>query len=187
MAQVPAINPMLRAYADQAIADVDSIRGAATLEQWRHVADQWERLGFPYWHAWALLRAGAAAMDHDHHETARSELVRAAGITTQLQARPLQDRIRQTAAEHGIRLRLRSAQPRRNPFGLTPRELGVLSLLHDGASNRSIAQQLVIFEKTVSVHVSNLISKLNSASRGEAVAAARRLGLLDIPEQRGKS
>ena len=187
VARVPANNSMLRAYSDQAIADVDLVRGAATLEQWRQVADQWSQLGCPYWHAWALLRVAAAATDHDDHETARSELVRAAGIATELRARPLQDRIRQTAAEHGIRLSMRSAPPRTDPSGLTPRELEVLGLLHDGASNRSIAQQLVISEKTVSVHVSNLISKLNSASRGEAVAAARRLGLLDIPEQRDKS
>ena len=52
-------------------------------------------------------------------------------------------------------------------------------MLGEGASNRRIAEQLVISEKTVSVHVSNLLAKLGVSNRGEAVAAARRLHLLD--------
>ena len=127
------------------------------------------------------------AADHGDPETARTELTRALGIATELQARPLQDRIRQAAAERRIRLPAARHDGRADGLGLTPRELEVLDMLHDGASNRSIAQQLVISEKTVSVHVSNLISKLNAGSRGEAVAAARRGGLLDIPEQGNRS
>ena len=58
---------------------------------------------------------------------------------------------------------------------LTPREREVLALIEDGATNRQIAQALVISEKTVSVHVSNLLGKLGAAHRGEAVAIARRV------------
>ena len=50
----------------------------------------------------------------------------------------------------------------------------MLALIEDGATNRQIAQTLVISEKTVSVHVSNLLGKLGAAHRGEAVAIARR-------------
>ena len=53
--------------------------------------------------------------------------------------------------------------------------LEVLALLHDGASNRSIAEQLVISEKTVSVHVTNLMAKLGVGNRGAAAALARDL------------
>ncbi len=62
--------------------------------------------------------------------------------------------------------------------GLTPREGEVLGLLADGRTNRQIARSLYISEKTVSVHVSNLLAKLGAAGRTEAVAIARRQQLL---------
>jgi DNA-binding NarL/FixJ family response regulator len=62
-------------------------------------------------------------------------------------------------------------------LGLTPRELEVVRLLAAGRSNRQIADALVISVKTASVHVSNILAKLQVASRGEAGALARRLGL----------
>ncbi len=65
------------------------------------------------------------------------------------------------------------------PAGLTPREREVLVLVADGRSNGQIGRQLFISDKTVSVHVSNLLAKLGAASRTEAAAFARRDGLLD--------
>ena len=62
---------------------------------------------------------------------------------------------------------------------LTARELEVLALVAQGRSNRLVAEQLFISAKTVSVHVSNILAKLDSAGRTEAVAVARRRGLLD--------
>ena len=58
---------------------------------------------------------------------------------------------------------------------LTPREREVLDLLADGATNRAVSEQLFITEKTVSVHVSNLLAKLGVSNRGDAAALARRL------------
>ena len=46
-----------------------------------------------------------------------------------------------------------------------------------GATNRRIAQQLFISEKTVSIHVSRILAKLHATNRGEAAAAAHRAGL----------
>ena len=62
---------------------------------------------------------------------------------------------------------------------LTPRELQVLGLVASGASNRQIARQLFISEKTVGVHVSNILAKLGARSRTAAAAAAHRLGVLE--------
>ncbi|HEX3705820.1 MAG TPA: LuxR C-terminal-related transcriptional regulator, partial [Mycobacteriales bacterium] len=62
---------------------------------------------------------------------------------------------------------------------LTPREHEVLALVATGRSNREIAAALFISAKTVSVHISNLLGKLEAGSRTEAVAIARRRGLLD--------
>ncbi len=61
---------------------------------------------------------------------------------------------------------------------LTPRETEVLALVAEGRSNGEIGTQLFISTKTVSVHVSNILAKLDAASRTEAAAVARRRGLL---------
>jgi DNA-binding NarL/FixJ family response regulator len=61
--------------------------------------------------------------------------------------------------------------------GLTAREREVLALLADGASNRTIGEQLFISTKTAGVHVSNLLAKLGVSSRLEAAAIAHRTGL----------
>ena len=58
------------------------------------------------------------------------------------------------------------------------REREVLALLVEGRTNRQIASQLYISEKTVSVHVSNILAKLNVRSRTEAAALANRDRLL---------
>ena len=62
-------------------------------------------------------------------------------------------------------------------LGLSPRELQVLRLVADGATNRQVAEQLYISPKTASVHVSNILAKLGVASRGEAAAVAHRMGV----------
>jgi DNA-binding NarL/FixJ family response regulator len=65
-----------------------------------------------------------------------------------------------------------------DPFGLTPRERQVLALLADGRTNREIGQTLYMAEKTASVHVSRILSKLDVRSRTEAAALAHRVGLV---------
>jgi DNA-binding NarL/FixJ family response regulator len=61
---------------------------------------------------------------------------------------------------------------------LTPREQEVLHLVAQGRTNRQVASQLFISEKTVSVHMSNILAKIGAGGRTEAVAIARRRGLL---------
>jgi LuxR family maltose regulon positive regulatory protein len=61
---------------------------------------------------------------------------------------------------------------------LSERELEVLRLIREGLSNREIAQQLAITLHTVKKHNSNIYGKLGVTSRTQAVARARRLGLL---------
>jgi DNA-binding NarL/FixJ family response regulator len=60
------------------------------------------------------------------------------------------------------------------PGGLSPREVEVLRLVATGATNREVADRLVISEKTVARHVSNIFAKLGVTSRSAATAYAFR-------------
>ena len=60
--------------------------------------------------------------------------------------------------------------------GLTEREQDVLNLIADGMNNREIAERLVISEKTVKTHVSNILSKLHLDDRTQAAVYALRRG-----------
>lgn len=71
---------------------------------------------------------------------------------------------------------LKSSQPLLDP--LSERELEVMRLMADGASNYEIAGQLVVAISTIKRHVSNIFSKLSVNSRTQAVARAREIGLL---------
>lgn len=65
-----------------------------------------------------------------------------------------------------------------NPEKLTERETDVLRLLALGRSNKEIANELVIGEKTVKTHVSNILMKLGLSSRTQAALHAVRIGLV---------
>jgi DNA-binding NarL/FixJ family response regulator len=64
----------------------------------------------------------------------------------------------------------RSPSPR--PHGLTPRELEVLRLVASGKTNKAIAAELFLSEKTIDRHLSNIFDKLDVSSRAAATAFA---------------
>ena len=68
---------------------------------------------------------------------------------------------------------------RANTFGLSRREREVLALISEGRTNREIGERLFISQKTVGVHVGNILAKLRVSGRVEAAAVAIRLGLTD--------
>ena len=69
-----------------------------------------------------------------------------------------------------------------SPEKLTERETEVLRLLAQGKANKEIAADLVIGEKTVKTHVSNVLSKLGVSSRTQAALYAMRIGLVSSDE-----
>ena len=68
---------------------------------------------------------------------------------------------------------------RRDTFGLSGREREVLAQIARGRTNREIGERLFISQKTVGVHVGNILSKLGVSGRVEAAAVAIRLGLTE--------
>ncbi|MBV9354222.1 MAG: hypothetical protein JO023_01720, partial [Chloroflexi bacterium] len=71
-----------------------------------------------------------------------------------------------------------SAQPEVGSHALTARELEVLALVAEGRTNRDIAEALVVSDKTVKRHLSNILARLGVSSRAAAVNQGLRLGLL---------
>ena len=83
----------------------------------------------------------------------------------------------QLSPEVALRL-VREIKAPDNPEKLTERETEVLRLIALGRSNKEIANELVIGEKTVKTHVSNILMKLGLSSRTQAALHAVRIGLV---------
>ena len=75
---------------------------------------------------------------------------------------------------------LQRAQATEQDAALTPREIQVLNLLAEGASNKSIARRLGISVHTVKFHVASLLDKFEAIGRTDAVAHALRLGVIEL-------
>ena len=133
-------------------------------------AEAWARLGCRYEAALALAWA-------DDDALLLRALENLQGLGAAAAARLVARRLR----ERGVRGLPRGPRPatRANPAGLTARELEVLRLLTEGHTNPTIAERLYVSPRTVDRHVSSLLGKLDTRTRGQAVAAARRLGLVE--------
>jgi DNA-binding CsgD family transcriptional regulator len=79
-----------------------------------------------------------------------------------------------------VRLAARSGALVNADLPLTPRELEVLTLLAEGASNKAIARRLGISVHTAKFHVSSLLDKLDAVGRTDAVSHAARLGVINL-------
>ena len=162
---------------------------AALLAAWDAAAAAWAALSEPYPLAQALMPAAETALACGDREGAAERLRRTARLAAGLGAQPLGEQIAILARRARIVLALPDDTPEApapdsgsdaGDLGLTRRELEVLQLVASGRSNREIAAELFISPKTASVHVSNILGKLGTATRGEAAAKAHALGLFEV-------
>ena len=84
------------------------------------------------------------------------------------------------AAKLAVVSRIRRERSERDEFELTPRELDVLALMAEGASNKQIAKQLGISVHTAKFHVASVLEKLDATGRTDAVAHAARMGVIHL-------
>jgi DNA-binding CsgD family transcriptional regulator len=125
---------------------------------WQSAAELWEKLECPYEKALALSEGDERAMKRS------IEILEDMGASASAQL------IKQKMRERGMKKIPKGPRrtTRKNPAGLTIRQMEVLKLLGKGLSNIEISNQLYISPKTVDHHVSAILSKLNIHSRFEA-------------------
>ena len=156
--------PALRAAAGYAIGGVLLAEGEArfALGQLRRAREQWQALDAPYETARARVLIGLACRALGDEVSAALELDAAHRGFAKLGAAPDLIRVEQ----------LTRKQPVAAEHGLTSRELEVLRLVAAGKTNHAIATDLVIADKTVDRHVTNIFTKLGVSSRAAATAYA---------------
>jgi ATP/maltotriose-dependent transcriptional regulator MalT len=187
--------PVEAAWLATARADAARAAGEPSAELWRASAAAWEVVERAYRIAVAQAREAEAEVAADDREAAAAAAGAALETARRLGAGWLAGEVEGLVAR--ARLRIDgdgdgagaagdgaaegdgAPTPAEDPFGLTPRERQVLSLVARGATNRQIGAQLYMAEKTASVHVSRILAKLDVRSRTEAAAVAYRLGLAD--------
>ena len=184
--QVGTHLPEANAQAAACEAEFTRLKLRSDPQQWAAVAGSWEALSRPYEAAYARWRQAEALLASRTPKPAATVLRHAHQTASELGAGPLRREIDRLARRARIDLTPPTATvnkavtlPAATRHGLTPREQEVLQHLVQGRTNRQIARALFISEKTASVHVSNIMSKLGAANRSEAAAIAHRLRLLE--------
>jgi ATP/maltotriose-dependent transcriptional regulator MalT len=148
--------PLVVALGQHALGAVCLARDtpAEALPLLRDALGTWVRAGAPYEEARTRVLLADACRALGDRESADREVDAARAIFEELGAAP--ELARLTGSDDL----------------LSPRELEVLKLLATGATNRAIAEQLVLSERTVDRHVSNIFGKLGVSSRAAATAYA---------------
>jgi DNA-binding CsgD family transcriptional regulator len=170
-----------QAWDAQFQAEVARFQGSAHAETWAAVADGWSELGHAHDEGWARLRAAECQVAQGDKRSAAKVLARAIALGERLRAQPLLAAVADVVRRNRLDLAAQDEGPasqRPKALALTAREIEVLALLAEGASNDEISRALFISPKTASVHVSHILAKLGARSRTEAAATAHRLRLV---------
>jgi DNA-binding CsgD family transcriptional regulator len=157
----------LAAYASGAVLLADGDARAA-LGPLRRAVGTWREIDAPYEAARARVLLAIACRGLGDEDAAALELEAARTVFERLGAGPDLGRVGSL---------MRSA-PAESGYGLSPREAEVLRHVAGGKTNKEIAAELVLSERTVERHVSNILAKLQVPTRGAATAFAHEHRLL---------
>jgi DNA-binding CsgD family transcriptional regulator len=162
--------PFLRALSAQSMGGVLLAEGDArgSLAALRAAWMEWQEIEAPYHAARVRVLLGLACRELGDDDAAELELDAARRVFERLAAAPDVARVnslQRTMARPGAPM-------------LTPREREVIGLVATGKTNRAIARQLAISERTVDRHVSNILMKLELPSRSAATGYAYEHGLV---------
>jgi ATP/maltotriose-dependent transcriptional regulator MalT len=138
---------------------------AGALPYLRKAVQLWQSVKCPYETARVQVLIGRACAALGDLRSSTGQMESARRTFTDLGAAPALDEV------------LRLTEPDRPPGGLTAREVEVLRLVAAGRSNAQIATELVLSERTVARHLSNIFDKLHVPSRTAAAAYAYEHGL----------
>ena len=157
----------MAAHARGAVELADG-RPEAALEPLRRALRGWQQVGAPYIAARVRVTLARACQALGDEDSARLELELAREVFEALGAAPDLAALRVSPAER---------TPLEGGLRFTPRELEVLRKLATGKTNKAIARELFVSEKTIDRHVSNIFLKANVSSRAGATAFAYQRGL----------
>jgi DNA-binding NarL/FixJ family response regulator len=136
----------------------------------------WQGAGAPYIAARIRTELARACRALGDEESAQLELDAAREVFERLGAAADLAAVSALSAASGATTA--KGKSRGSAHGLTPRELEVLRLVASGKTNKAIAKELFLSEKTVDRHVSNIFAKVNVTSRVAATAYAYENGLV---------
>ncbi len=153
-------------------AQLARLTGAVEARQWAAIAE--DPLADAYLVAEARTHQAGVLLARGVRGEAGQAIREAAELAARLDATPLSEQV--AALARRARLDVAGLPRGTDPHGLTAREREVLVFLGNGLSNAQIAKALYVSEKTASVHVSNILRKLNLTGRAQAAAwyAAQR-------------
>ena len=178
-AAVTEMSLIAEVYDNAAVrAEVAAARGSVALAEGdaatalpllRDAARWWREVEAPHTVATLSVLIGLACRSMGDEEAAQLELGSARDTFTRLGARPDLRRVEAL---------LKPAQPV-NPHGLSAREIEVLRLIAAGKTNRAIARELFLSDRTVHRHVSNIFDKLGVRSRTAAASYSIKHHIID--------
>ena len=188
VAQLEVSNPAAEGFRAMCAGEHARYSAVHDPRLWAAAADIWRGIDRAYELSYSLLRLGEAEVLSGQRAAGERAVAEALALATRIGAAPLRRQAEQFARQARLSVQPELSQESPEPdgsedrlaqYGLTAREVDVLLMLADGLSNPQIGKALFISPKTASVHVSNILSKLDVSGRVEAATLVHRLGLAE--------
>ena len=185
----PEVGPLVRTCGAE-VARLEGVAGSARL--WAEAAEAWTAINRPLPAAYARWREAESLLADGVDAGSIAALRTVHGTSREIGAARLVEEVENVATWYRVDLlpppeeQVDGAADVLAAYALTAREVEVLAALAEGRTNKEIADALFISVKTASVHVSNLLRKLDVPGRREAARLAHRLGVSDSSTAAGR-